>query len=131
MNGKFWHALFWTAAVYNFIAGAPLLLAPSLAAANAGIPPFDPQHIIIAQLAGLVVCLFGIGYAMVAMNTSGGRAIVILGLIGKLGVCALVAGHLLWGHVPQLLVLAAAGDFLFAIAFAVYLSEPSKAPAAA
>jgi len=131
MTGKFWPALFWAAAVYNFVAGAPLLLAPGLAAANAGIPPFDPQHIIIAQLAGMAICLFGIGYAMVAMKMPAGREIVILGLIGKLGVCALVAGHLLWGHVPQLLVLAAAGDFLFSIAFVIYLLKTSQAPAAA
>lgn len=129
MNGRFWSAFFWVAAVYNFIAGTPLLLAPDLSAANAGMSPFDPQHIIIAQLAGLAICAFGIGYAMVAMKMPGGREIVIPGLIGKLGVCTLVAGHLLWGHVPQLLVLAAGGDFLFSIAFAIYLLNTPKTPA--
>ena len=131
MNGKFWPALFWVAAVYNFIAGLPSLLAPGFSALSMGIPPYDPQHIIVVQLAGALICLFGVGYAMVAMKTPGGRDIVLLGLIGKIGVCVLVAGHLIWGHVPQSLVLAAAGDFLFAIAFAVYLKGGSKpAPAA-
>jgi hypothetical protein len=131
MDGKFWPTFFWAAAVYNFIAGLPSLLAPTLSAANMGIPPYDPQHIIVAQLAGGLICLFGVGYAMVAMKTPAGREIVVLGLIGKLGVCALVIGHLIWGHVPQLLVLAAAGDFLFAIAFAVYLKGGMRVAATA
>ncbi|MEQ8827563.1 MAG: hypothetical protein RIC82_07300 [Parvibaculum sp.] len=130
MNGKFWPVFFWVAAVYNFIAGVPSWQAPTHSAASMGISPYAPQHISVAQLAGALICLFGIGYAMVAMKTPGGRDIVILGLIGKLGVCVLVIGHLIWGHVPQLLVLAAAGDFLFAIAFAVYLKGGSRATAA-
>ncbi len=66
-----------------------------------------------------LICLFGIGYAMVAMKTPGGRDIVILGLIGKLGVCVLVIGHLIWGHVPSSWFWRRPRDFLFAIAFAV------------
>lgn len=123
MTGKFWPALFGGAALYNFAAGLPPLLIPSLSAENLGLPPYDPQHIIIAQLAGLLICLFGIGYAMVAMGTPGGREIVILGMIGKLGVVLLVAGHLLWGHAPLGLAVAAGGDFLFALAFLVYLTR--------
>lgn len=121
MNGKFWPALFWTAAVYNFVAGLPSLLAPGLSARYMAIPSYDPQHVIVVQLAGGLICLFGVGYAMVAMKVPGGRDIALLGLIGKLGVCLLVIGHLIWGYVPQPLVLAAAGDFLFAIAFTAYL----------
>ena len=60
---------------------------------------------------------------MVAMGTPGGREIVILGMIGKLGVVLLVAGHLLWGHAPLGLAVAAGGDFIFALAFLVYLTR--------
>jgi hypothetical protein len=128
MTGKFWPALFGAAALYNFTAGLPPLLIPALSAENLGLPPYDPQHIIIAQLAGMLICLFGIGYAMVAMGTPGGREIVVLGMIGKLGVVLIVTGHLLWGHVPLGLVAAAGGDFLFALAFIAYLRKGRTSP---
>lgn len=130
MTGKFWPALFGAAALYNFAAGLPSVLIPAMSAANLGLPPYAPEHIIIAQISGLLICTFGIGYAMVAFGSPGARQIVILGLIGKLSLCVLLALHLTQGPVPQPVVIATAGDLLFSIAFIIWLAggNPSSKP---
>ena len=121
MNHKHWQAVFWVAAAYNFLAGLPPLLAPTLSAANSGLPPLDPQHVILVQIMGLLICGFGIGYAMAASGSPAARHIVTLGLIGKAGVCLLVTWHLAATGVPTSMLYAAAGDFLFTIAFVLFL----------
>jgi predicted membrane channel-forming protein YqfA (hemolysin III family) len=118
---KVWRALFWAAALYNFAAGLPSLLAPAASMANQGLPPLDPQHVILAQLTGMLIAVFGIGYAMVAMGRPGAREIVFLGLLGKVGVCVILALRLREVAVPPAMIWATAGDFLFILAFAAYL----------
>lgn len=129
-DNRFWAALFWTAAFYNFLAGLPPLLAPTLSVAAAGMPPLDPQHVIIAQMMGLMICVFGIGYAMVAMGSPAARPIVLLGIVGKAGVCLLVALRLREVDLPASMLAATAGDLLFVVAFIFFLSRPSRTPAA-
>jgi hypothetical protein len=125
MNG-YWRAIFWAAAAFNMLAGLPSLLSPEAAGAAAGLPPLDPQFVIVAQVSGLLICSFGLGYAMVAMGQPGARQIVLLGLIGKLGVCILVALRMSETVVPPTMVWASAGDFIFIVAFAVFLIKGPK-----
>ena len=70
---------------------------------------------------------------MVALGSPGARQIVILGLIGKLSLCVLLALHLMQGPVPQPMLVATAGDLLFSIAFIIWLvrSSTSSAPSPA
>lgn len=121
MPEKSWRAIFWAAAAYNFLAGLPSLIAPDAAAASAGLPPFDPQHLIFAQMTGLLICVFGIGYAMVALGKPGARQIVLLGTLGKVGVCVLLALRMREIAVPSQMIAAAIGDFLFILAFVAFL----------
>lgn len=121
MTPKNWRAFFWFAAIFNFMAGLPPLLVPSLTAASLGIPAPDPQYIFIVQMFGAAVSIFGIGYAMVAAGQAGQRQIITLGLIGKICVVALLALRALEIDVPQQMTTAAAGDFLFSIGFAAFL----------
>lgn len=123
MNRKYWQAVFWFAAGYNFLAGLPPLVAPTLSTANTGLPPLDPQHVILVQIMGLLICVFGIGYAMVASGSPAARQLVTLGLIGKAGVCLLVVWHLAGTPLPTSMLYAAAGDFLFTIAFVFFLAQ--------
>lgn len=130
MTGKLWPALFGAAALYNFAAGLPSVLIPAVSAANLGLPPYAPEHIIIAQISGLLICTFGIGYAMVAMGSSGSRQIVILGLIGKLSLCVLVALRLVEGTtLPAPMLYATGGDLLFSAAFTLWLVKSRRTPA--
>ena len=130
MTGKFWPILFGAAAFYNFAAGLPPVLWPTVSAVNLGLPPYAPEHIIIAQISGLLICTFGIGYAMVAFGSAGSRQIVTLGLIGKLGLCILVGIHMARGPVPEPVLWATGGDLLFSVAFVVWLvrSRPTPFP---
>jgi hypothetical protein len=121
MTGKTWPAIFWLAALYNFGAGLPSLLGVGLPAAD-----LASEHLLTIRLAGLLICTFGIGYALVALGLPGTRHIATLGIIGKLGVCALVLIYL--SALPPLMPLLAAGDLLFVIAFAIWLY---RTPAAA
>ncbi|MFN4231333.1 hypothetical protein [Parvibaculum sp.] len=129
MAGKFWPVLFGAAAIYNFMAGLPPVLIPAMSAANLGLPPYAPEHVIIAQISGLLICTFGIGYTMVAFGSPGSRQIVTLGLIGKLSLCVLLAVHLMQGPVPRPMLIATAGDLLFSIAFIVWLVRNRPVPA--
>jgi hypothetical protein len=120
MSG-YWRVIFWAAAAFNFLAGLPSVLAPSAAAAASGLPPLDPQLILIAQVGGLLICSYGLAYAMVAMGQPGARQLVFLGLIGKIGVCVLVVLRLRDVAVPPAMIWASFGDFIFIIAFAIFL----------
>lgn len=121
MTPQIWRMFFWVAAVFNFLAGLPPLLAPTLTTISIGMPAPDPQYIYIVQMFGAAVSIFGIGYALVALGQAGQRQIITLGLIGKIGVVALLALRTRDIEVPQQLVTAASGDFLFSIGFAVFL----------
>ncbi|MBX3507126.1 MAG: hypothetical protein KF895_16740 [Parvibaculum sp.] len=114
MTGKIWPAIFWLAALYNFAAGLPPIL-------GIGLPPagLAPEHLLTTKIAGLLICTFGIGYALVALGIPGTRHIVTLGLIGKIGVCLLVLLYM--SALPPEMPLLAAGDFLFVLAFAAWL----------
>lgn len=127
---RYWQAVFWAASAFNFLAGLPSVLAPGAAAAASGLPPLDPQLIIIAQVGGLLICSYGLAYAMVAMGQPGARQLIFLGLLGKIGVCVLVALRLRDIEVPPAMIWASFGDFIFIIAFAVFLLKRSAlAPA--
>ena len=114
MTGKIWPAVFWLAALYNFAAGLPPLL-------GIGLPEGElaPELVLTAHVTGLLVCTFGVGYALVALGLPGTRHIVTLGIIGKLGVCVFVLIYL--AVLPPMMPALAAGDLLFAIVFAIWL----------
>lgn len=119
MTGKIWPIIFWLAALYNLAAGLPSLLGMGLPAGE-----LAPEHLLTMRLAGLLICTFGIGYALVALGLPGTRHIVTLGIIGKLGVCALVLHYI--SSLPPVMPLLAAGDLLFVAAFAIWLYRSPK-----
>lgn len=74
------------AALFNFGAGLPALLAPAWALETFGLAPL-PDHLFV-RATGLLVATFGIAYWLVARDLAR-RDIVWLGVVGKLGVVAL------------------------------------------
>lgn len=124
-----WKSFFWLAAAYNMLAGLPPVLAPTLAMQSFGAPAPDPLYVFPIQLMGALVTTFGIGYALVAMGRTTARDILILGIIGKWGLCLLLAIRLTQIELPPQIIYAAGGDFLFALGFLIYLMK-HKAPAA-
>jgi hypothetical protein len=69
----------------------------------------------------MCICLLGIGYYWVARDLSKNRAIVKLGVIGKLAVFSIVMGHAIRGDIPYALALPAVIDLMFAILFLEFL----------
>jgi hypothetical protein len=71
------------AAVYNLAWGALVVLFPSSLFRWAGMAP--PNYPAIWQCLGMVVGVYGVGYAIAAANPVRHWPIVLVGLLGKLG----------------------------------------------
>ncbi|MEQ1754790.1 MAG: hypothetical protein ABL973_11730 [Micropepsaceae bacterium] len=114
-----WRIFFIVAALFNFAAGVPFLIAPHEALALMNLPP--ATDVLFHQATGALVIAFGVGYGIVAGNLSSNHAIVWLGTGGKAGVVALFAQAYLSGAIPFQAFAVAIGDVLFLIGFAAFL----------
>jgi hypothetical protein len=119
--------LFYSAAVFNWAACLvflePLGIARLLNLSHSvGGAPFD-------QVALMAIALFGLGYWMVGANPGAHRGIVILGLIGKLGVVAIMFSHYFFiGDVNFNVLGLVSGDLIYSVLFYRFLRSPIAAP---
>lgn len=129
MSDLAWKRFFWIAAAWNlaiggmglFFPGEAIKLFAGPAGAEAGSVAVDLYQSLSAS-----VLLFGVGYAMVARDLEKNRAVVILGILGKLGVAGSALDQWSRGEASGPLLFAAVGDFVFALAFLWFLaSRPS------
>lgn len=114
-----WRVLFALAAFYNWAVGgtmlaAPGALAPQLSIEGAGAP-------FALQMTGLLIAVFGLGYAMVARNPAGNRGIIWIGMIGKIGAAVLGTIQYQAGIVPFTTFALGMGDLVFVALFALFL----------
>jgi hypothetical protein len=119
MNEPVWRRVFLVAALFNFAAGVPALLAPAQALAAFGLPPL-PDHLFV-RATGLLVASYGVGYWLVSRRL-GLREIVWLGVVGKLGVVVLFTWAWGQGSLPTRAFAVGMGDLLFAAVFLVFLA---------
>ncbi len=124
MESSYARKLFGTAAIFNGAAGLPILLAGGQVSALFGLPP--PASLLFSQIAGMAVLLFGIGYWMEARRPGENRAVVAIGMIGKIGIFVIAAGHLAVGSVNWVLPALAAVDISYAYLFFRYLSATKQ-----
>lgn len=111
--------LFIAAACWNWLAAAGYVLAGNPARAHFGLPPSnDPLS---AQLFAALVALFGLGYYYVSRDTAKNRAIVKLGIIGKMLVFLIFVYHAATGNIPWTFVIPTLGDVVFAVLFLLFL----------
>jgi hypothetical protein len=118
---RYYRWLFLAAAAWNtFAAGAVLFLLTNAAfRMRMGISrPADP---LILQLLASCLFLFGLGYYWVSRALSENRAIVKLGVAGKILVFILLFGHALAGTIPVSLAVPTLVDLLFAALFLEFL----------
>lgn len=120
MKARHAKAMFYIAAMFNFIAVAVLLPASGIATAL-GVNPV-PDSGFFSQIALLAVFGFGAGYWMVARDPTQNRAVVVLGMFLKLGVVALAVMHYASGTANLNLMVLVSGDLLFALAFMYFLA---------
>lgn len=115
----FWRGLFAFAAFFNLaIGGAMMAGAPGVAEQ---LNIFGPGAHYAVIMAGLLIAVFGIGYALVAAAPANNRGIAWIGVIGKTGAAALAAAQFNAGVIPFNTFLLGTGDLVFVALFALFL----------
>lgn len=119
-----WSVLFAVAALVNLGVGAAMALGPVPVAAELGVTgPGAPYAI---TMVGMMIAVFGVGYAIVARNPAGNRGIVWIGVIGKLGAATLAAMQYQQGLIPMQTFALGMGDVVFAVIFLLFLWRGPK-----
>ncbi len=119
--------LFGVAAAFNVAVGIGLLFLRPWLAPLLGLDPIAGTNLVLIDLAGGLILLFGYAYARVAMDPTRYRPYIPLGIGGKLVAVVSAAAPWLAGEISWRLPLLAGGDLVFAALFLAYLR---RAPAA-
>lgn len=119
MATMFWRGFFAFAAFYNLAVGGAMLAASERAAAALNISGAGGPFAM--AMAGLLIAVFGVGYAMVAAAPAKNRGIVWIGVIGKIGAAALAGVQFQAGAIPLSTFLLGMGDLVFVVLFALFL----------
>ena len=113
---RFWSLLLWAAAAYNGLIGVPGMMTGATSA---------------DRITALLVACFGIVYAIAGTDPRRYAPMLWAGMVGKLGIIALLWPDLMAGRTPPGTGLILAGDALFTLGFVALLlrlrrtSEPS------
>lgn len=103
----FWRPFFYAAAAYNLVIGGAGL-------ATTSAPVND-------RIVGLLVLCFGIVYALVGWRPDRFGPVLWAGILGKLGIVALLLPDVLAGRAAAGTGVILAGDALFTFGFLVFL----------
>ena len=125
---RFWKAVFWLAAAFNFLVGLPMLVAPEVLLPAIG--QSVPDDLLLTRLAALLIVVLGVGYGMVARDPVANRPILWLGVLGKAPIPMLVW---LGGGAAVLTsnaFILSLGDLAFAALFLLYLLTHKARPVA-
>ena len=112
----FWRWFLFAAAGYNLLIGVGAMA--------------DPAATTDGRVIGLLVACFGIIYALVAGDLARFRPVLWAGVIGKLGVVAIMGPQVATGALPAFFGPILVGDALFAIGFLWLLLVPHKTKSA-
>lgn len=102
-----WRVFFWCAAAFNFVIGLAGILVP--------------ESTIDGRTIGLLVFAFGLVYLIVASDPLRYGRVVWAGVLGKVGVVALLGPREFSGEGSTIVAAVLAGDALFAFGFLVFL----------
>ncbi|MFU7529527.1 hypothetical protein [Qipengyuania sp. ASV99] len=105
--GTGWRTFFWTACLFNFVIGA--------------LGMFSPEATVDARIIGLLVLCFGIIYFLVARDPARFGSTLWAGVVGKIGVVALLGPSAIGPGGDPIVAAVLAGDALFAIGFLAFL----------
>jgi hypothetical protein len=119
--------LFGAAAAFNLAVGLALLFARGALSRVLKLDPIVGTHVVLANMCGTFIVLFGVAYALVARDPLKYRAYVPLGAAGKL--LAVVAVVVPWtlGTIDATIPSLTAGDLVFALLFVHFLWRHSAA----
>ncbi|MFM5917318.1 MAG: hypothetical protein ACKOOL_07280 [Novosphingobium sp.] len=107
-----WRAMLAAAALYNLVIGGAALIAPGAS--------------VDGRVAALLVVCFGLVYALVARDPLRLAPVLWAGVLGKLGVIALVWPEVLAGRAAPGTGTILAGDAVFTVLFVVFLLTAAR-----
>lgn len=115
----------WLAAIYNVAWGGWVVLFPLAAFHGLGMPP--PNYPFLWQCVGMIVGVYGVGYACAAPHPSRHWPIVLVGLLGKVfGPLGFLTGAFR-GELPwRFGLLLVTNDLLWWIPFALILRSAAR-----
>lgn len=113
--------LFGVASALNFLVAAGLLFLRPWIAPWLGLDPIVGTNLVLVNLAGTMIGLFGYGYLRVALDPVRFRPLIAHSAIGKLLAVAGAAWPWLAGAIPATIPLFLSPDIVFALLFLDYL----------
>lgn len=116
MNAAQTRLMFRSAAIFNLLAGLPILIAGRQVAALMGVDGVQ-ETLLFTQVTGLAIIGFGCGYWLAGSAPNRNRTIILLGLALKLCFVAVAVGNWLSGTINAVLPIVASGDILYAWLF--------------
>ncbi len=119
--------IFIAAALFNLFVGAAMMAAPAWVGELAG-SPYHPAALLTVRTAGLLIAVFGIGYAFVAADPLRNRDLIRLGIIGKSSFIAFVAVACVDGALPWRALLSVLADIVFVALFLISLRLVDSQP---
>src|SRR5262245_33523445 len=122
---KIWRLFFAFVAAFNLLVGGFMLFAANQAAAQLGLSGAAAPYAV--ALAGLLIAVFGLAYAIVAWNPLPNRTLVTLGAIGKASAAVLASYHAYLGHIGHGTYVMGVFDLVLALIFVIYLRQTRKA----
>ncbi|NQD92114.1 hypothetical protein HP532_05535 [Pseudomonas sp. CrR25] len=108
--------LFSLAALFNWVAAIPFLIAPGTVANLLGIHP-TPADPMFTDLFMVLVLAFGWGYWKISRDPRRNRPIIELGIFGKLLVVVVGYGYFFAGKITWPFAVLVTGDLLWAYLF--------------
>ena len=108
--------VFLLGAVFNWLVALGLAFAAATLLDIFGVTPL-PTEPVFLQLFAWLVFTFGIAYYWIYKNPPGNRALIRLGIIGKLGVVMVCLANIFLGNVSWQIMFVAGVDLVFAILF--------------
>ncbi|MBD5804030.1 hypothetical protein AZOA_34730 [Azoarcus sp. Aa7] len=121
-SGRFsgWRLMFRLAGIFNIAVAVPLWIAPVALSKLFGFEPV-PVDILYTDLFAVLAITFGIGYWRVGADPVRNRAIVEMGILGKLLVVLVGYQHFLAGATSLPFAALVTGDLVWAALFWRYL----------
>jgi hypothetical protein len=118
-----WSRLFLAAALFNYVIGFPILLLRrwSFDLSYVETVGRDPMALRLWADFGFAVVLIGYGYQIIARDVDRNRGIVTLGILAKLFDVINLSTLFAWGVARPVVLIPAAIDGLFVIAFIAFL----------
>ncbi|HEX5415005.1 MAG TPA: hypothetical protein VFZ25_05010, partial [Chloroflexota bacterium] len=123
-GSKFWPRMFVFAALFNFVFGGPIWLAPAWSYAIAYLVPLPREPSLVLSFwsdFGFAVVLIGVGYYLVGRDVTQNRALVWLGIFAKLFDVLVLSFRFASGIARPLVLFPAAVDGGFVLLFVLFL----------